>query len=384
MSQNVLIVDDQPRNLEALEASLKIENVEFIKALSGQEALDLALKFDVSLVLLDVMMPEMDGYEVAQTLKSIPKYRNIPIIFLTAINFEDESIRRGYDSGAADYLFKPINYEIVTHKVSVFLELDRQKKLLQEEIENKNRVEKELRKKEAELLKSNEDLNDFASMVSHDLVEPLRGIKAYSDFLKEEAEDKLNKEEVNYIDSIVRLCGKLDKLISNLLHYSRVGRTELSMVEVNLNDTLNDILESFSVILKTKLVKVNIANSLPTIVCDEARVGEIFRNLIGNAIKYNDKTEKVIEIGLVEDESKKQGKSTQVFYIKDNGIGIKEKHFATIFKIFRQLNAKDEYGEGCGFGMTLVKKIIERHQGEIWLDSKFGEGTTFYFTLAPN
>jgi light-regulated signal transduction histidine kinase (bacteriophytochrome) len=168
----------------------------------------------------------------------------------------------------------------------------------------------------------------------------------------------------------------MEDLIDSLLHFSRLGRADLAMAPTDLNHILNGSLELLRPRIEDMKVDIQIPRPLPTVYCDRVRVGELFNNLITNAIKYNDKANKWISIGYIEEPP-----SPTIFYVRDNGIGIREKHFESIFRIFKRLHAPSKYGGGTGAGLTIAKKIVERHGGRIWVDSTYGEGTTFYFTL---
>lgn len=240
------------------------------------------------------------------------------------------------------------------------------------------------------LIRSNTELDDFAYVTSHDLKEPLRGIHNYSTFLLEDYSDKIDEEGKNKLQTLIRLTQRLESFINSLLYYSRVGRIDLSFAETDLDAGLHEVLDSLHVTLEEKNIDVRIPRPLPTLVCDQARVTEVFRNLITNAMKYNDKPEKWIEIGTCLKGENSEADTTLsgngngselVFYVRDNGIGIREKHLDSVFRIFKRLHGRDKFGGGTGAGLTIVKKIVERHGGRVWVDSTFGEGTTFYFTL---
>ncbi len=178
----------------------------------------------------------------------------------------------------------------------------------------------------------------------------------------------------------------MENLIESLLHFSRVGRVDLAVGETDLNELLAEVLDSLHIRLNERRVAVRIPRLLPVVRCDGPRIAEVFRNLITNAMKYNDKTEKWIEIGFVDDhETGPQGASRgrgPIFYVKDNGIGIRPRHCAAVFRIFKRLHGRDKFGGGSGAGLTISKKIVERHGGRIWVESRVSAGSTFYFSLA--
>jgi signal transduction histidine kinase len=248
---------------------------------------------------------------------------------------------------------------------------------LQQELAERQRAERELERRNEELHQSNKELDDFAYIASHDLKEPLRGIHNFSSFLIEDYSDKLDEEGRSKLETLMRLTHRMETLIDSLLHFSRLGRVDLAIDQVDLNGIVAEVLDSLAITLGETGTEVKIPKPLPTVRADRARVGEIFYNLVVNALKYNDKPEKWIEIGAFQDGDGRP----PVFYIRDNGIGIPEKHHDSVFRIFKRLHGRDKFGGGTGAGLTIVKKIVERHHGRIWLESSAGEGTTFYFTL---
>jgi PAS domain S-box-containing protein len=233
-----------------------------------------------------------------------------------------------------------------------------------------------LAEKNRELLKSNEELEDFAYIASHDLKEPLRGINNYSTFLIQDYADKLDDLGKDKLLRLKKLTKRLENLIDSLLYYSKVGRSDLAVKETDLNEVLEEVLDSLKPVIESADIQVTVENSLPTLRCDSIRVSEIFLNLISNAIKYNDKIHKIVKIS-----SKIDDDGKCFFSVEDNGIGIKAEHHEIIFKMFRRLHGKEKFGGGTGVGLTVVKKIIERHGGAISVSSTPGEGTTFLFTL---
>jgi signal transduction histidine kinase len=255
---------------------------------------------------------------------------------------------------------------------------DRDTALLAAKDDLEHRVEdrtQELQAANLELRQSNRELDDFAYIASHDLKEPLRGIHNYSMFLLEDYGDKLDEDGKAKLETLMRLTRRMEVLIDSLLQFSRLGRVDLAMDEVDLGQIVAEVLDALGINLKEEGVEVRVPRPLPVVRADRARVGEIFYNLIVNAVRYNDKPRKWVEIGWLEE-------APPVFYVRDNGIGIQEKHFDSIFRIFKRLHSRERFGGGTGAGLTIVKKIVERHSGRIWLDSVPGEGTTFYFTLA--
>ena len=228
-----------------------------------------------------------------------------------------------------------------------------------------------------ELESSNKQLEDFCYIVAHDLKEPLRGLQTFSKLLLEDYKEKLDEDGKSKLLTICDTTQRMEKLLNALLDYSRVGRTSLAIRETDLNQAVQNVVSMFAITLQEKNIDVVITNKLPTITCDFVRITEVFHNLIGNAIKYNDKPQNRIEIGYTE---KHPGE--KIFFVKDNGIGIKKDYLEKIFKIFQRLHPRGAYGGGTGSGLTIAKKIIEQHGGDIWAESAGeGKGTTFFFTI---
>jgi PAS domain S-box-containing protein len=231
------------------------------------------------------------------------------------------------------------------------------------------------------LERSNTDLDEFAYIASHDLKEPLRGLSSNARFLHEDYAEKLDQEGVGRLLRLGYLCQRMEHLIDDLLYFSRIGRQELGIQPTDLNEVIRDIEMVSATTLKERNGFIVIPHELPRVSCDKVRITEAFRNLIVNAIKYNDNPARSVEVGYYNELKTRHGTEFGVFYVKDNGIGIAEEFHEDIFRIFKRLNAEDEDKKGTGVGLTFVRKIVERHGGRIWLDSVLGEGTTFYFTI---
>jgi light-regulated signal transduction histidine kinase (bacteriophytochrome) len=235
---------------------------------------------------------------------------------------------------------------------------------------------KETERLNRELAASNKELDSFAYAASHDLKEPLRGIHHLVTFLKRTQGDVLDEEGKQQIATILKLTQRMDNLIDALLDHSRIGRTVLEADTFNLDDTVDSALLEFGHLLSKTGTQVRRPCLLGFIRGDRVRVGEVFANLIGNAIKYNNKAVQWIEIGV-------EPGNPPRYYVRDNGIGIAEPDQDRIFEIFRRLHGREEFGGGTGVGLAIVRKIVERHGGRIWVQSLPGEGATFYFTLVP-
>ena len=242
------------------------------------------------------------------------------------------------------------------------------------------RLAEELAQANERLFKSNEELDSFAYIASHDLKEPLRGIHNFSNFLKEDYGDLLPEEGQGHLETVLKLSRRMEALIDSLLHYSRVGRLEVTATECDLNTVLNEVLETSYLRIRETGAELRIPRPLPFAFCDRTQITEVFHNLLQNALKYNDRSEKWVEIGFL-DSSPQTVEGSITFYVKDNGIGIAADQQEVIFHIFRRLHGRDEYGGGYGAGLTIAHKIVGRHGGKLWVESVLGEGSTFYFTL---
>ena len=237
----------------------------------------------------------------------------------------------------------------------------------------------------ADLARSNEELDAFAYVASHDLREPLRGISQYASQLLDDAGQVGDKNRFK-LDRLRHLTLRMDSLLDSLLHFSRLGRDDLTLESTDLNEVLAEAVEMVN--SRTATINVTRSRPLPTVQCHRAWCREILVNLLSNAQKFSCKTDKVIEAGYVGPAEIHprpgcpQGSASEtIFYVADNGIGIEAKHFDQVFKLFRRLHGREEFCGGAGVGLTIVRKLVERHRGRIWLDSQLGQGTTVYFTL---
>ena len=232
-----------------------------------------------------------------------------------------------------------------------------------------------LEAKAAELARINRELDDFTYVASHDLKEPLRGISSYCQILVEDYSDRLDDEGRRRLTSLVALCQRLGQLIDDLLAYSRIGRAKPAAEEVDLGAVVNDVLQTLGPAIEQRNAHVAVNDILPIVTADRTLVAEVFRNLIGNGLKFNETPSPRIEIGCC-------GGLPMTIYVRDNGIGIPPHHHNEVFTMFRRLHSRRKY-DGTGAGLSLVRKIVAAHGGRVWVESMPGEGATFYFTLAP-
>ena len=232
------------------------------------------------------------------------------------------------------------------------------------------------REARAEVERSNQELDQFAHLVSHDLKEPLRGIRHFVDFVIEDESDKIGQASRQSLEEIRALATRTQKLLSTLYQHSKIGRVELSYGDTDLNDVVKGVLEMQKAQISLRHAAVRVPRALPTVHCDFVRIGEVFGNLLSNALKYTRAKEPSVEIGFT-------GSVEPVFYVKDDGIGIPPGSHGVVFEMFKRLHGEDEYGGGSGSGLPIARRIIERHGGRIWVESEPGKGSTFFFTLTP-
>jgi PAS domain S-box-containing protein len=314
------------------------------------------------------------GYAKGE-IDGLPVHRLIPT--LNPLDFEDGCVVQSVESVAhnRDGAQLPIELSVSVFVVGESTHLS----AILRDITARKAAEQALLAHTHALERSNKELDDFAYIASHDLKEPLRGMHNHARFLLEDNEAKLDAESAKRLHRLVYLSQRMEKLVNDLLYFSRLGRQELAYQATDLNAVIRDVEGTIEHFLLERGAHIQMPAPLPTIICDKPRVAEVFRNLITNAVKYNDRTEKLIEIGALPSMRTPDGRVVHdVFYVRDNGIGIDVEFHQEIFRIFRRLQADQE---GTGVGLTFVKKIIERHGGDIWIDSRRGEGATFFFTL---
>lgn len=370
----ILLVDDREENLLSLEVVLADKNYQLIKAHSGREALKILLQEqDFALILMDVQMPMMDGFETAELIRQSERLKHVPIIFLTANSNAPDNVFKGYQAGAVDYILKPFSIQILQAKVSVFVDLYNKTRELRVQGEHLQKINEQMAQHAEELLRINQELESFSYSVSHDLRAPLRAISGFARLLKEGYNDKLDDEGKRILGIIANNGVKMGKLIDDLLAFSRLGRKELEKKEVDMNELLSNVIIDIE-----KTVKHNATISiedLPPAKTEETLMHQVLCNLITNAIKYSSKKEKpLIQVGYYAD--KKEG---NIYYVKDNGVGFDMNYYDKLFGVFQRLHSSDEF-EGTGIGLAIVHRIISKHGGKIWAEGKADEGATFYFT----
>ncbi len=364
----LLIVDDKPENLKALEVVLADLDVELIKATNGNDALKETLYHDFTLALLDIQMPDMDGFELATILREEEKTSRLPFIFISAIYTDSLNIFKGYEKGAFSFITKPFQPEILINKVRLFIEK------LQQESEL-SKLNKDLERKNEELKAINKELESFSYTVSHDLRAPLRTMKLYSGMLETDYADKLGEGGTKLLGKIQKNATKMGQLIDDLLSLAQLQKEQVNKSDVNMQELVESIAKEIE---DTAPHHADITiNNLEPAVGDKALLRQVWINLISNAIKYSRNNETPqIEIGSM------PGRLT-TYYIKDNGVGFDMEYAANLFGVFQRLHSSSEF-EGTGVGLAIVKRIIAKHGGNIWVESEVDKGAAFYFNLPKN
>ncbi|GAB3939520.1 response regulator [Spirosoma harenae] len=357
----ILLVDDREENLLVLEDMLEAENRTFIKSLSGSDALRKVLKNDsIGLIMLDVQMPEMDGFEVAQLLKSNPKTKDISIIFVTAINKDEQYVLKGFGEGAVDYLQKPLDINVTKAKVAVF--------------ERLYRYQQELKQSLLQIERINKQLEKYVYTVAHDLKSPLTGIIGAMSLLEMsyqkpaglDEEDDLQEYIIHSRDAAYYMAN----MINSLLEYSRTSMDQQTIEDVDVQELVSQIAR---LLFPPTHISIQIHGPLPVMHTKKLKLQQVFQNLISNAIKYNDKSEGRIDIGF-------RDFPTHVeFSITDNGLGIAVEEQDQIFNLFRKSTNQATGESSTGVGLSTLKLLVEEQGGKIWFTSTPYQGSAFYF-----
>ena len=392
----ILLVDDRPDNLMSMEIVLENQGYKFYKATSGKDALKILLKEeDFSLILLDVRMPIMDGYETAELIYQREKLRYVPIIFITGQDYEETAMFKGYQTGAVDYIRKPFNPQILRSKVAVFAELHRKNQLLsrQEEklriinddlmrlnAELENRVKErtlQLETANTELKALNLSKDKFLSVISHDLRNPATALIATSEKLNRDVE-RLSVDDVKNLSSIIhRTSNKIVQQLNELVEWAKQQRekTSFNPQKIHLLSGLDDSLELLKVNAVQKEIElINTVSDKIYVHADSLMLRSIVQNLVTNAIKYTSQQGSITI-------SAENADNMIEICVTDTGIGMSSE---TVEKLFKEVNSSSKgtnNEHGTGLGLLLVKDFVTQHGGTLVVDSTEGSGTCFKFSI---
>ncbi len=377
----VLLVDDNPVKLFTLNSTLAALNLEVVTARSALEALRHLLHQEFAVILLDVHMPEMDGFEAAQLIRQRPATEHTPIIFVTAISTSDTERAKGYRLGAVDYLFMPIVPDILRAKVSAFVDLYRKTRQVNQQAEELASLNRELEDKLARIETLNEELagayhelEAFSYSVSHDLRAPLRAAQGFSQLLLT-GEDTLDEKSQRYLHNISLGLEKMDRLIQDLLNLSRVTRLPMRLQPVNLGALATELLPELEYSLNREGLTVEIQPDL-MVMGDPDLLRVALQNLLGNALKFTSKRDQAhVQLGGTPGPD---GLTT--CYVKDDGAGFPSSYAHKLFTPFQRLHTEDDF-PGTGIGLATVQRIVRRHGGKIRAEGETDQGATFFFTL---
>ena len=378
---NILLVDDQPGKLIAHEAILQDLGQNVIKATSGRDALECLLKQDFAVILLDVNMPGMDGFETAELIRQRPRFEKTPIIFITAYNTSDIDRLKGYRLGAVDYMFLPVIAEVLKAKVSVFVELAQQTAIIKRQADHlafhnqeQGRKLEVIQQLNQELREANEQLETFSYSVSHDLRAPLRSLQGFSEVLLEDYADKLDEEARTYLERIKGATIQMEQLTRDLLQYCRITREDMTPQPVALDALLKDVMAMNNFVLPPS-AELAVKEHLDRVLANPTLLGQCLSNLLNNAFKFA----KPGVPARVELWTEREDGRVRI-QVKDNGIGIEPAHHQKVFGIFERVgNVKDH--QGTGIGLAIVARAVQRMGGHCGVESKLGAGSRFWIEL---
>ena len=407
----ILIAEDSPTQAVQLQYILEKHGYEVELAGNGRVALEMAQRSPPALVVSDVVMPEMDGYELSRRVKAEPSLSGVPVILVTTMS-DPEDVIRGLECGADNFVLKPYEERYLLARVQYalfnremrqgneggmgveihfngrrhFITADRLQilNLLLSTYDaaihrNKalHRSQEELRVLNTRLEDANKELESFSHSVSHDLRAPLRHIDGYTEMLAEETEGKLSEEATRCLRVIRDASRRMNQLIDDLLAFSRMKRAEMESARVDLSALAREAIANLEMSTRGRDIEWQVA-PLPEVSGDPALLRQVLANLLGNAVKYTrPRATARIEVASAGEED-----GRTIFFVRDNGVGFDMKYTDKLFGVFQRLHGESEF-EGTGIGLANVRSIVARHGGRTWAEAEPDRGATFYFTLKP-
>ena len=369
----ILIVDDLPENVSTLFHFLDTHHFEVLVARDGKSALEIVEYQSPHLILLDVMMPGMDGFETCKRLKENQKTQDIPVIFMTALSDTSHKIR-GFELGAIDYVTKPFQQEEVLARINIHLTIQN----LQQQLKTKNlqleAQNAELIAQNAKLEQRNAELDAFSYTVAHDLKNPLSEMVSLSDFLLEEHSENLNSQGRQCVQYILKSSEQMIHIINALLLLASISKQEIEMAPLDMNDIICEVQQRLAPMLKESQGEIIVPETWPVALGYAPWVEQIWTNYLSNGLKYGGQPPR-LEIGITRQEDEMIR-----FWVRDNGSGLSQEAMSRLFTPFTRL--EQALGkEGHGLGLSIVQRIVEKLGGKVGVESQPGTGSVFYFTL---
>jgi len=353
-SFDILIVDDTPEHIDVAVQVLKASNFKIRVATDGNTALKLIYHQKPDLILLDIYMPEMDGFELCRLIKNTPDLKNIPVIFLTSFS-DEESIRKGFESGGQDYVVKPFNASELLSRVKTHLMLKCQAESLKE---------------------ANKELDSFCYTVAHDLKSPLLSLNKLVELLVSDHLNQLDSGGKELVYNIREKSSEIIHTIDRLLEFSKTCEMQVNFEILNLNELITEVCNELKNLEPLRDIRIHI-QPLPKVYGDRLLIRLLISNILSNAFKYTrNRQTAIIEIQCSEDGNE------HVFSVRDNGAGFDMNYSSRLFGVFQRLHSKDKF-EGSGVGLAICQRILKRHNGRAWMTGEIDKGATFFFTL-PN
>lgn len=363
MKPKIMLVDDKPRNLKALKKLLESPEFDIMAAVTGKDALAMALEHDFALAILDAQMTEMGGFETARLFNENSATKNIPIIFVTDSSQNQRKLIKAYEAGAVDFLFRPVNPEILKSKINVFLSLHRQKA----DLEKANR----------ELIKANQAKGEFLDRMTHEIKTPISGILGMTNMMQNAS---VPAEMKGFVETIRTSATNLKTIVNGILDFSRIdsGEVEIEQNRFNLSKTMKEV--EFVLAIRANEKKLDyecsISPEVPkSLSGDSTRLRQIILHMVGNAARHTKKGKITASVSLAR---RWEDKVLLRFNVSDTGMGIPPEKIDSVFKPFTQGVA--EPGAGIGLGLAIVKKLAGLMGGETGVESQPGRGSDFWFT----